>query len=148
MSEKISISCPISIERVNESVIRIISLQVVLFVSLSIYFQNGFIALFLALDFAIRANSDGKFSLLRQIGNAIAKVFSIQPKLIPAAPKKFAATLGILFSILIALFYAVEFNTIAIVTASLLMICAVLESFFGVCVGCYVYTFINQFKKK
>lgn len=148
MKNSTTISCPISSERVNENVIRIVAFQVILLTALAIYFQNGFIAIFLAVDFAIRANSDGKFSLLRQIGISFTKILSIQPKPIPAAPKKFAASLGIVFSILVGVFYVLEFNLVALIIASLLILCAVLESVFSVCIGCHVYSFINQFKKK
>jgi hypothetical protein len=133
-------------ERANENVIRIVAFQVVVLTSIAIYFQSYLLALFLALDFSLRAFGSGKYSILKHIGIFISKALNIPPKLIFAPPKKFAASLGFVFSLLVAAFFIFHFNWLAIIVGGLLVFCAILESLFGICIGCYVYTFINKFK--
>jgi hypothetical protein len=109
-------------------------------------FQNYFLALFLAIDFSIRAFTNGKLSVLKLIGTITAQLLKIEPKPIFAPPKKFAALLGFIFSLLIAALLFLQLNTIALTIGSLLIFCAILESVFGICIGCYVYTFISKIK--
>ena len=69
---------------------------------------------------------------------------SIRSNLIDRAPKRFAAALGFVFSIFIAstFFFGLVLSS-KVITITLL-VCAMLEAFLGVCVGCYVYHFIYK----
>jgi hypothetical protein len=146
MSRIEKIELPISNERANENVIRIVAFQVVILTTITLLFQNYFLALFLAIDFSIRAFTNGKLSVLKLIGTITAQLLKIEPKPIFAPPKKFAALLGFIFSLLIAALLFLQLNTIALTIGSLLIFCAILESVFGICIGCYVYTFISKIK--
>lgn len=147
MSNQSRSSVQIIDDRANENVIRIIAFQTVVLTGIVIYYQSYLMALLLAIDFSIRAYSSGNLSLLKQIAMVISKALKISPKPIFAPPKKFAASLGFIFSLLIATLYVFQLNSFAIVVGGLLIFCAILESVFGICIGCYVYTFINKFKK-
>lgn len=59
-----------------------------------------------------------------------------------APPKRFAAVLGLLFSVLIALFLFLDFTTGAYFVGGVLILCASLEAFLNICLGCYVYNWI------
>lgn len=135
------VSCPISAERVNESVIRIVALLVAIIAIVCIAFDNYYAMIFLMVDFAIRAFTSGKWSVLKAIALQVFKVFSLPTKMTDLAPKKFAATLGFVFCILISAVYVLQFDLAALVLTSVLLVFAVLESVFAICVGCYVYTF-------
>jgi len=148
MSKIEKIELPISSERANENVIRLVAFQVVILTAIILVIQNHFLALFLSIDFLIRAFTNGKLSLLRLMGTIFAKLLKIEPKPIFAPPKKFAALLGAVFSLMITVLFLFNFNIAAIIVGGLLIFCAVLESVFGICIGCYVYTFISKIKTK
>lgn len=141
--------CPVSAERVNENVIRIVALLVMLIGIYSALYLSFYAIIFLTIDFAIRSFTDGKFSLLKIIALQLAKILSIPNKMTDLAPKKFAATLGFFFCCLISLCYIFSFLYAALGLTIILIVFALLESAFAICVGCYVYSFWNTiFRKK
>jgi len=142
------LSCPISAERVNENVVRIIAFMVALIALACIAFSNYWAIVFLLIDFALRAFSSGKFSLLKIIALKISNVFSIPIKMKDLAPKKFAATLGFGFCLLITAVSLFDFYNSALIFTSIMIIFALLESLFAICVGCYIYSFLQIFSKK
>lgn len=144
MSE--NLQCPVSPLRTDENVVRIIAFQVVLLTLLSIWASNPFLFLFLFFDFSIRAFTDGKWSILRQIGMQLSSLLKLKKKVIPAEPKKFAALLGSIFSIVVSGFYFMHFEIAASSIGLILVLCAVLESFLGICIGCHFYTFLQFIK--
>lgn len=141
------ISCPISAERVNENVVRIVALMVALIAICCISFSNYWAILVLTLDFALRAFTTGKFSLLKMVAIKISKAFNVQPKMTDLAPKKFAATMGFVFCMLITATFIFNFFTAALILTSIMIIFALLESLLGICVGCYVYTFLQVLRR-
>lgn len=142
------VSCPISAERVNENVIRIIAVIVALIAISGILSGNYYAMIFLLIDFAIRAFTSGNFSLLKQLAIQIAKTLSMPQKMTDLAPKKFAATLGFGFCLLISAVALLQLSSAALVLTSVLLIFAMLEGIFAICVGCYVYSFWRSVFKK
>ena len=131
----------------DENVIRVVAFEVGIFTSFALIFQSKAIALFLIIDFALRAFSH-LTSPLAFIAKRVTTIYSIKPIQIFAPPKIFAATLGFIFSLAILTFYFFELNTAALLTGAVLLICALFESVFKICVGCYVYSWlIAPFKK-
>lgn len=65
------------------------------------------------------------------------------PKPIFAALKKFAASLGFIFSAFVFLFFVFQRYESDYITGSVLIFCALLESAFSICPGCYVFD-INE----
>ena len=141
------ISCPISAERVNENVVRIIAFMVAVIAMFCLIFSNYWAMVFLLLDFAARAFSSGNLSLLKLVSVQIAKTLALKPKMKDLASKKFAATLGFGFSLLITAMFLFNFSIAAMAFTSIMIVFALLESLFAVCVGCYVYSFIQTFKR-
>lgn len=125
----------------DEHVIRITAAQVVILTVVILLTQSEILAIFLSLDFGIRTFST-QSSLLSLIAKAISGIFKFQPKPVFAAPKKFAALLGFVFSTTI--FSLVHFNlyTGAWIVGGILIFCALLESAFNICIGCYVYNIV------
>ena len=142
MSNLPNITCPVSAQRVNENVVRVVALQVLLLAVLGIYSFNFYISIFLAADFAIRTFTSGKWSILRFVALQINAGMKIKPTFVDAAPKKFAAGVGILFSVLIATFQYFHYPLLAYSVGGILVICAFLEGVIGYCVGCTVYTLV------
>lgn len=141
------ISCPISNEKVNENVVRLIAFIVALIAICCISFSNYWVMLFLTFDFAVRAFTSGKLSMLKFIALNISKAFNLKPKMTDLAPKKFAATMGFVFCLLITATFILSFSTASLILTSIMIIFALLESLFRVCVGCYVYSFLQLMKK-
>lgn len=139
------VSCPISAERVNENVIRLIAMFVVLIALSSIFYLGVYAIVFLIIDFATRAFTTGKFSLLKFVALNFAKALKVPNKPTDLAPKKFAVTLGFVFCLLIALCYLLAFNYLAVGLTIILISLAILESVFAICVGCHVYSIWQRF---
>jgi len=142
------LSCPISAERVNENVVRIIAFMVAAIAITCVVFSNYWAIVFLLFDFALRAFTTGKFSLLKFIAIKIADGLSLSPKMKDLAPKKFAATLGFGFCLLITAVFRFDFYNAALIFTSIMIVFALLESLFAICVGCYIYSFLQIFTKK
>jgi hypothetical protein len=146
MSNESFVSCPVSPEKANENIVRIIAIQVIIFSFISLVLNNYLISLFLIFDFALRSFTEGNYSPLKKIGIYFNLFLKLEPIIIPAAPKKFAAGLGVVFSSLISIALIFNWSLISMILGSLLIFCASLEGFFGVCIGCYVYSFLQKLK--
>jgi len=142
------LSCPVSAERINENVVRIIAFIVAVIAITCVVFSNYWAIVFLLLDFALRAFTIGKFSLLKFIAIKISNALSLSPKMKDLAPKKFAATLGFGFCLLITAVFLFDFYNAALIFTSIMIVFALLESLFAICVGCYIYSFLQIFTKK
>jgi hypothetical protein len=142
MSKRIAVTCPVSTDRINENVARTAAFFVISFTLVGLYLHNPFIFALLAIDFALRAFTNGNYSLIKFGSKQIVSILDITPKPTDAAPKKFAAGLGVFFSLLIGvlLFLGLQFS--ANITGAVLLFCAVLEGGFGICLGCIVYTLL------
>jgi hypothetical protein len=142
------LSCPISAERINENVVRVIAFMVAAIAIACIVFSNYWAIVFLLFDFAVRAFTSGKFSLLKFMAVKVSNAFSLSPKMKDLAPKKFAATLGFGFSLLITAVFLFDLYNAALIFTSIMIVFALLESLFAICVGCYIYSFLQIFTKK
>ena len=140
--------CPISNERVNENGVRIVATLIFIISAGIIYTHSIYLSVFLIIDFAVRAFSSGDISLLKLLSKIIIHQFKISKKPIDAAPKKFAALIGFLFSLIIAGSILIANNYLFISTTVILLICSGLEAFAGYCLGCQFYTWtIVPYKK-
>ncbi len=126
---------------VDENVVRIIAGLVSITTIITLLLSSWQLALILTIDFATRAFSTLP-SVLAAFAKVIAKSLKLKPKPIFAAPKKFAAMLGAIFSSLILILLSTHFFLAALIVGVLLLLCAVLESVFKICLGCYIYNWI------
>lgn len=132
----------------EENTIRFVALQVVIISVILLAAQSKYLALLLAIDFAVRAFTYLP-SPLAAVAKFLVKQFNIERKPVFSAPKKFAAAVGFVFSLSIFLLFQFELTIAAFVVGGVLVFCAVLESFFKICIGCYVYDWlIVPFTKK
>ncbi len=137
----------IAMAYVEEHAVRLIALQVVIITLLVLYTRSYWLAAALGVDFAIRSFTYVT-SPLAFVVKTINRFVPWERKPVFAAPKKFAAGIGFGFAMSLAILLYLGFNTAANIVAGVLLPCAVLESFFKVCVGCYVYDWvIAPFKK-
>lgn len=144
MKKYIDIICPVSGQRADENVARTAAIYTVVITSTALLINSYVIMLLLAADFAIRAFSSGSASPLKMLATQTAGTLNIRNRnIIDAAPKKFAALLGMTFSLLAGLFMIAQLPVAAAIIASMLIFCAFLEGVFGYCLGCVVYTIIT-----
>lgn len=122
----------------DENTIRLTALFVIVVVSISLFFDLPYLLLLLVFDFIIRA-SGLLFSPLALFSKSILKISGFKPKPIFAAPKRFAATLGSIFTLTIVVLMLTGFYNVAFGFGLILILLAALESFFKICVGCYIF---------
>lgn len=134
-------ACPVSIERLEENTARVAALLVAGLVLLGVGWRSPLLLLGVAADFALRAFTAGHWSLVRRGARRLARALGLAVRPTPAAPKKFAAGLGLVFCLLISLSLYLHFGQGALLLTAALLVCALLEGLAGVCVGCYVYTY-------
>lgn len=134
----------------DENTVRSTAFLVVIVLAVALIFKWPYLVLLLVFDFIMRALGLS-LSPLALFSRSISKILGWKRKPIFAAPKRFAAALGSLFTLLVFLLMLNGLYDPAFAVGFLLIILASLESFFKVCVGCYLYQFIvipiqNKFK--
>ena len=147
---KTTIICPVSSKRVNENVVRVVAFITILVTVTGVYFKLPVVIAALAFDFYLRAFTTGEYSPIKILAKGVAEYIYLGEKPVDAAPKKFAAGIGLVFSIAIAISLWFQYSILAYLFGSILVACAGLESFFGYCLGCIIYTYavVPYFKSK
>ena len=128
----------------NESKVRLIALLVFISSLLYLYRYLLFIPILLVVDFFLRSFDFGKYSPYAIISDKLIKAFKLPVKPVYLPPKRFAARIGLLFSITMLTLQLSGISTVAV--TGVLVFFAALESFLSICAGCYVYTFLIQIK--
>ncbi|WP_075590384.1 DUF4395 domain-containing protein [Labilibacter marinus] len=136
-----SIVCPISPDKIDENIPRIVGGLVVFILLLYVLTSWVVLPSFLVVDFYLRGFSKGKYSLLALTAQRISKLLPVKGKKINKAPKLFAARLGFVFTITIALLSLFGAPIVSNYLAAMLIVFASLESLANFCVGCIVFTF-------
>ncbi len=139
---KTTVSCPVSAVKVNENIARVVAFFTILVVITGAYFKLPILIALLAIDFFLRAFTNGKYSPLKYLARRSSDYLGLDEKPTDAAPKKFAAGIGLFFTLAIAALQLFHYDVASYSLAALLLICAGLESFKGFCLGCVIYTFL------
>jgi hypothetical protein len=138
-------ACPISSESRNEVVVRLVAAFVVIISAASIAagpHVAPWVFLALAADFVVRGFAKPKYSPLATLARGVANTLKLAPKPVDAAPKRFAARVGVVFTIAACALYLGGAPLAGSIVAGVLITCAVLESVFAICVGCTVYSLL------
>lgn len=131
---------------IDENVVRITAGLVVLLSVLFLLTHWTIITILLVADFAIRAFSYQP-SFLSIIAKYIVKLFRWKPKPIFAPPKKFAAKIGFVFCLIIFILFSSHIEMAGYTVLGVLIFCALLESIFRICLGCYFFHWIFAWTK-
>jgi len=145
---KSNLQCPVEFVPINENKARVVAFFVLVLAIVFLFTNIWLIPAFLVVDFSFRVSTLGKFSLLALLADALVKQFRIANKPTDRAPKRFAAGVGLIFSAAILVSLFLHWDIVTVVLAVILAFFAFLESFLGFCAGCYVYTFLQKFKRK
>ena len=139
-------SCPISDKQLNEKPIRIGAGLVLLLAASAIIFHNIWIIIILTVDFFIRGFTLYPIRPVSFLSKFIGKVLGVKPNWVNAGPKMFAAKIGFLFCLTVSILYVKKLYLPGDIVAAVLCVCAGLESFFSVCLGCHFYTILLRLK--
>lgn len=133
--------CPISPLRVKRSVVRITGLMMASLIALFATTGNPLFLILCVTDYAIRAFTPLTHSPFSALADRLASALNLSDERINKASKIFAARVGFLFGFTALLLTPVQ-PAVALGVALALMVFALLESVFDLCVGCLVYTYI------
>jgi hypothetical protein len=144
----VEITCPTDFKPVNENKIRLTALWVV-FCALIYLRTNELPAIaILLVDFFLRAFNFGKYSPLHLLSNQVIHSFQLPYKPIDQAPKRFAAKIGFTLTIAILATHIISWINLSHLLAMVIILFALLESVFGFCAGCHVYTIYKKLSAK
>lgn len=125
----------------DENAVRLIAAQVIIIASLALWQGWLFPFFFLSADFALRSFTHVP-SPLAAIARVLVSSARLKPRRIFAAPKKFAAGIGSVFSLAIFVLLYLNYFAVAWAVGGVLIFCAFLESVLRICIGCYVYDWL------
>lgn len=126
---------------VDENVVRIVAVQVIFVTIIAVVEQLEWLSFLLALDFGIRAFTHFP-SPLALFSKKVTEIAKSKPQPIFAPPKRFAAALGFTFSLVIAILTFFQLTFASYLVGGILVVCALLESAFKICLGCYVFNYL------
>ena len=142
-----NIQCPVDFVLINENKARLTALFVFILGVIFLITGLWIIIAFLTLDFFLRVNNWGKYSLLAILSDAVIKQLNIKNKPTDRAPKRFAAGVGLVFTASILILTLLRLDVPTLLITSVLLFFAFLESFLGLCAGCYVYSILQKADK-
>jgi hypothetical protein len=126
---------------VNEVAARMVAGMVVVLTLVIILTDQSWLVAVLAYGFLARVATGPTLSPMGLLATRVlAPRSGIAPRPVPGPPKRFAQTVGLVFSVTaLVLFYAVESTLAAEGVLAVLVIFASMEAFLGFCTGCYVF---------
>ncbi len=139
-------SCPISGVTADERVARIVGAFVV--VSVTGYLFTGWIGWLVLLSFDFFSRVFRCEMSPFASGATWIRHRWLQPSYIDAAPKLFAAWLGLVMAVAGLVAHMIGWLHVAMVLMVLLLIAALLESALGFCLGCWLYKMLGVFDRK
>ena len=130
---------------VDEVTVRLVAAQVLVVTVLAA--ATGWLWLFglLAVDFALRVAYGQRSPLALVARRVLRPRVPAAERPAPGPPKRFAATLGALMSVLVVLFaYVTGWTGAAWVVVAAMVVFPFLEAAFGLCVGCQVFALLMR----
>ena len=125
---------------VNEVAARVVAGGVVAMCVATLAWRQPWLLVPLCYGFWARVLTGPKLSPLGQLATRVVAPRLAAPRLVAGPPKRFAQAMGVAFSsTALVLWFAGGWSVAALVVVGLLLVAAVLESVFGLCLGCRVF---------
>lgn len=106
---------------------------------------NGWVLVPLTYGFAARVASGPTLSPLGQLSvRVITPLIKVQHKLVPGPPKRFAQTVGLVFTATASALYLADNLSAARIVMAMLVVAASLEAFLGYCLGCKMFAILMR----
>ncbi|BDU69843.1 hypothetical protein GETHOR_19440 [Geothrix oryzae] len=135
-------SCPIVPNLVDETAGRIAAGLSLGLLALAVGGGWAWMVLTLAADFAFRAAGRSAWSPVARLAGFLRRWADLPARTVNAGPKRFAASLGFLFSLGTGLAWLVGLRSLGHALAATLGLCAGLEAFLGVCLACQIHPWL------
>jgi hypothetical protein len=145
---KTNIQCPVDFVAINENNARLTAFFVLVFGTAFLVTGLWVIIAFLIFDFFLRVNNWGKYSPLAILSDVLIRQLKIRNQPTDRAPKRFAAGMGLVFTIGILILTLLHLTIVTLIVTIVLLFFAFLESFVGFCAGCYVYNGLQRASKQ
>jgi hypothetical protein len=130
---------------VNEKAARVVAGGVVLMAGAAISFQEPWLLIPLAYGFWARVLTGPKLSPLGQLATRVVAPRLGPPRLVAGPPKRFAQALGVAFSTTaVILWFGCGDAAATWAVLGLLVVAAVAESVFGLCIGCRIFAVLMR----
>lgn len=130
---------------VNETSARIVAGGAVIMGTAYAVTGNGWILVALTYGFVVRMLAGPTFSPLGRIATQlITPRLSIQHRLVPGPPKRFAQGVGAAFSITASVLYIAGAYGASQTVIAALVVAAFLESAFAICLGCIAFGYLMK----
>jgi Domain of unknown function (DUF4395) len=125
----------------DDVTVRLVAGEVLVIATIAAATRQPWLFAVLAVDFVLRVGLGPKASPLAQLAaRAIRPRVSAAPRLTAGPPKRFAATVGAVFTIAIPVTYYLGAHTVAWLLIAVMLVFPALESILGICVGCLVFS--------
>jgi Domain of unknown function (DUF4395) len=131
---------------VNELTARTTAAGVVVVAALALALQQQWLSVVLAVGFLLRVIAGPNLSPLALLSSRlIVPRLPWSPRLVAGPPKRFAQAIGLAFSLSAALlFYVFGLSTAGYGVLGALLVAAILESAFGLCLGCQAFALLMR----
>ncbi len=141
-------SCPISTDRVNSKLTKIYSIFTFSIISIFLFTPFKEVIFISVLDFMIRIFLGVKYSPICTIIKFGLKTGNVPVHLVNAGPKKFAAKVGLLFTVIISIGVILNITTLSLIAGGIAFIAIGAEVFFDYCLACNIYSYLPDSWKK
>lgn len=130
---------------VNETSARLVAAGVAVQTVVFLLLGEGWLLVPLAYGFLARVVSGPTLSPLGQlVTRVVTPRLPVDHRFVPGPPKRFAQAIGALFSSAAALAWLLGAHTVSVVVLGFLLVAALLEALFAVCLGCIAYRFVRE----
>ena len=124
---------------VNEKAARVVAGGVVLMTATALLTGWLWLSAVLAIGFALRVAAGPRYSPLGQLATKVVAPRLGEPKLVAGPPKRFAQTVGLVFTLAATGFLVAGLPVVTVGLLAVLLVFAILESVFAFCAGCWVF---------
>lgn len=124
---------------VNEYAARSVAAMVVLLCAATLILRSEWLLWPLALGFVARVASGPRFSPFGQLATRVVAPRIGPARLVPGPPKRFAQAIGATLSVAALVAFYLGAPTVSWVAVGLITVAALLESVFGLCLGCVIF---------
>ncbi len=129
----------------NETSARLVAAGVVLISTTFLLTNSTFVLVALVYGFAARVAAGPAFSpLALLVTRVVTPKLNFNHKFVPGPPKRFAQTIGLVFSSSALLLALLDFSLAAKLVIAGLIFAALLESVFAICLGCIAFSYLMK----
>ena len=137
-------SCPISTDRVNSSLTKVYSIFTFSVITIFLFSPFKEIIFVSAADFVIRIFFGIKYSPICGMIKFGLKVGNIPTHMVNAGPKKFAAKVGMLFTVLISAGVILNIPMLSVIAGGIAFVAIGAEVFFDYCLACTIHSYLPE----